>query len=102
MQSLDEGSKDHAFITTAFSEFIQAISQGCGDVTAQRAIVSNFSREHRTIQQMVVRRLILPILEELARCAVEGRFDLRNEDSCRLAAKMLAAVDEQDKALRFI
>lgn len=61
-----------------------------------------FSRQHRTIQQAFVGVVIVPVLQQLAKAHAEGWVDLRNERSAALAAKMLAAVDEDDLYLPLI
>jgi len=52
-----------------------------------------FSQEHRTLQQSFT-RLCVAWLEELAKTK-EGWYDLRNEDSVKLAKEFVAKIDEQ-------
>jgi hypothetical protein len=73
-----------------------------GSGVRELIVVNTFSRNHRTLQQMFVRSVILPILEYLAKSYEQGAYDLRNEASCRLASRMLAAVKEEDRYLPLI
>lgn len=63
-------------------------------------IVSELGREHRTLQQKVT-ALAVGWLEHLAELP-EGRYDLRNEASVKLARKLLAGTDKYDRGLPLI
>lgn len=74
---------------------------GGGRNTGEVAVYA-FQTSHRTLQQMFVLYVLLPILRHLKMCHENGIYDARNEASCALAAKMLAAVEESDTYLPFI
>lgn len=65
-------------------------------------VLRAWNMEHRTLQQSLVRVVIIPILKRLAQAHKDKAFDARNEASCALAAKMLAAVTEDDLYLPFV
>lgn len=68
----------------------------------EEAIVQTFARHHRTLQQCFMRTVILPILQHLGDNYNNGIYDGRNEASCRLAAKILAALSEEDTYLPYV
>lgn len=64
-------------------------------------IVAEMAREHRTIQQNFT-ALCVAWLEELARKAEAGDFDLRNEAACNLGKRFVGAVPALDRILPYI
>jgi hypothetical protein len=54
------------------------------------------------LQQQFVAVIIIPILQHLAEQHAQGWVDERNQRSAALAAKMLAAVSEDDLYLPFV
>lgn len=57
--------------------------------------------DHRTLVQSKM-RFVMSFLSELSDRYAHGHFDARNEQSCKIADKMLSALDEFDKSLPFI
>lgn len=75
---------------TLYSRISNAVNGGgVGDIAEE------FARDHRTLQQGVVRSIIRPILERLAEDHAKGWYDLRNESAGRWATKALAAVEDE-------
>lgn len=56
------------------------------------AFVDSMMRGHRTLQQSVMRQLIVPLIWAWADKYGERGFDLRNEETCRLCDKIRDAV----------
>jgi len=56
--------------------------------------------QHRTLQQNYFSNVILPSIKDFAKRYDEGQFDLRNEESCKLAKKIEPVV--KDVYLPFI
>jgi hypothetical protein len=52
-------------------------------------------RTHRTLQQGVMRDLIINLIKAWAEMGDEGRHDLRNEATVKLCQKILPAVEEE-------
>lgn len=65
-----------------------------------KEVIAEMSRMHRTHQQNFT-RLCVAWLNHLASLQ-EGQFDMRNEDSVRLAKKFAAAVPEDERYLSYI
>lgn len=57
--------------------------------------------DHRTLIQSKM-RFVMSFLSELSDRYAHGQFDARNEQACKVADKMLQALDEFDKSLPFI
>lgn len=87
---------------TAMSELMSAVNIFGYESDNKASVVATFRMSHRTIQQCFVRLVILPILEHLGDCYNNGAYDGRNEASCRLAAKILAALNEDDTYLPYV
>lgn len=68
----------------------------------ESSVVHSFRVTHRTHQQLLVKKVIIPILKSLAEADRDNRYDDRNEASVKLAAKMLATVSEDDLFLPYI
>ena len=58
--------------------------------------------EHRTLQQAFFKQVVMPLVEQMAEGAKTGRFDARNEVSCKCAKKMMDALDPSDVYFPFI
>lgn len=71
------------------------------DEAVQEGVKEFLQSEHRTLQQNFMRSFILPALETWAEMSKEGWVDLRNEDTCNKAVKMLEALGEE-KYLRHV
>lgn len=69
---------------------------------SDEAVKDAFRRQHRTLQQQLVGRVILPVLEQLAEMDKAGAYDLRNEASAKLATKLLSGVKEEDRYLPLV
>jgi len=65
-----------------------------------KAAVEELANSHRTLQQCFT-QLCFEWLRHMARQEQRGCFDLRNEQSCKLAAKVVAVIGP-DGALPFI
>lgn len=89
-------------MSMAVSELVNAVNTMGSEKAAEAGAVMAFRTSHRTLQQNLMRVMIIPILRHLATCAENGTYDLRNEDSCKLAQKMLAAVEEHEQYVRFV
>jgi len=61
-----------------------------------------FRMEHRTMQQSLMRVVVIPLLQHYAAQYRMGRTDGRNLASAKLAAKMLDAVTEDDLYIPFV
>ncbi len=59
--------------------------------------VEEFMKQHPTLQQNCM-KIFLPIIERWAENYKQGWFDLRSEDTCRIASKMMEAIGD-DKYL---
>ena len=62
---------------------------------AVEAFLGEISRYHRTIQQGLMREIILPLLKQWATDHAEGRYDLRNEDTVKFCAAVMEASEHQ-------
>lgn len=58
-------------------------------------------KDHRTLIQSKM-HFVMAFLSELSDLHANGFYDARNEQSCKIADKMLSALDEFDKSLPFI
>lgn len=63
----------------------------------RRVAIAKLMREHRTIQQNMM-RFCMSFIENMA----QQQPDLRNEASVALAKKIMQTTDSQDRALPFI
>ena len=66
-----------------------------------KEFAQEMGRQHRTLQQNFTRACVA-WLEHLAEMEKAGRFDLRNEDSCKLARKIIDTTDERDRYLSYV
>lgn len=64
------------------------------DPKPARDLAELVSRDHRTLQQNVMRDFVMPLLRLWAEDAGEGRYDARNEGTVKAAELMVAAFDE--------
>lgn len=87
---------------TAMSDVMSAVNTFGNESDIKAEVVLAFRKSHRTIQQCFVRLVILPILQHLGDNYNNGIYDGRNEASCRLAAKILAALSEDDTYLPYV
>jgi hypothetical protein len=69
-----------------------------GEKEVKKAVSEFLRCEHRTLQQLYMGSVVIPSLIHFR----DSDSDLRNEDSCELARKMLGAVTKNDLRLRFI
>lgn len=51
--------------------------------------------DHRTLQQGIMRNLVMPMLRNWAEDFKSGRYDARNEGTVRAAAVMVKALDDE-------
>jgi len=65
------------------------------------AFAKAICNDHRTLQQSAM-RAFLACIQQWKEAHDEGRYDMRNEATVRLAKKMLEAVDEKDLYLPMI
>lgn len=72
------------------------------DAKREQEVREAFASQHRSLQQLIVKLLVMPILRQLADSYAQGYYDLRNEASCKLASKMLAAVGDDDTYLPLV
>lgn len=72
------------------SRFVNTMSDGHRRAKALGRVMA---RDHRTLVQTKM-NVVMSFLKELSQNYKEGRYDARNEASCRLANKMLACLDK--------
>lgn len=91
-------SQDAIGLVKTMQDGVNTCGGQIGDVLMGDRIESDysFSKWHRTLQQNAMREIVLPILRSLNHQYEEGRYDARNEASCRMAYKILHELgDEQ-------
>lgn len=86
----------------AFSIFCNTLGYFGSDKERKDLVQACVIRLHRTTQQALMRNVVLPILQALAEQHANGWTDARNQASCALAHRMLAAVPEDDQYLPLI
>jgi len=57
-------------------------------------LVENLMSDHRTLQQKLVREVVWPLLKAHAEAHARGWYDLRNEGTVTLAARLVDAAGE--------
>lgn len=80
-------------LEAALVELMNALNAMGGDSEKAQVVREVFSRSHRTIQQGMMRTVIIPILQELNDNFDNNSYDLRNQASCYLAHNLLLSVD---------
>ena len=83
-------------LQAAVSEVMNGLNVLSGGKERESDVVGVFRSTHRTLQQQFVKVVIIPVLQQLAKDYEQGFFDGRNQEAAALAAKMLAAVTEDD------
>ena len=66
----------------------------------EKVIVESVQMNHRTLQQNFFSHLVVPLIKDFAKRYDSGNYDLRNEDSCRVAKKLEPIL--KDEYFRFI
>ncbi len=59
-------------------------------------VVSEITGDHRTLQQSAMRELVMPILRQWAKDFDENYFDLRNEQTVKMAKVMVTAWEKEE------
>jgi len=93
----DEREKNGKLFAKQFSDFVNSFSND--DI--QFVAVDQMTREHRTIQQNMM-KFFMKFVDEMAKQADEGRYDLRNEASVKLAQHIRDNTPPEVKALPYI
>ena len=83
-------------LAEAISRFVN--SSGANDI---KQLGIAMCKDHRTLIQSKM-HFVMAFLGELSALHSEGFYDARNEHSCKIADKMLSALDGFDKSLPFI
>lgn len=65
-----------------------------------KCFVNAISQTHRTLQQNFFRDILLVCIKNFARRYDDGQYDLRNEESCKIAKKLMPII--KDAGLPFI
>lgn len=56
-------------------------------------LANELTRDHRTLQQGIMRNLVMPMLRQWASDFEEGHYDDRNEATVKAAAAAVKAID---------
>lgn len=83
----------------ALMELVNAVNGSHGKEAEVREV---FRCSHRTLQQNLMREVVLPILKELDAAYQSGAYDGRNQASVDLAHRLLSNVEEFDLFLPYI
>ena len=86
-------------------DMFKALSRACnGYFTAEisEGFAEELSREHRTLQQNIMRVVIDGFIRPMAEKLEAKDFDMRNETAVRLAAAMIKTIDETNHALPYV
>jgi hypothetical protein len=86
-RSFDAGKE----LADALADNVNSLGNG---VWFHKGVEDGVRRTHRTLQQSVMREVIVPYLKALADQGENGFTDARNADSCRVAKKMLDAAGD--------
>ena len=62
-------------------------------ISSEEAFVDCVMRDHRTLQQGMF-RLFVACIREWAKAYDEGRYDLRNEQTCKLCKRIVEKTDD--------
>jgi len=73
----------------ALNSLFDALNKMGGDFEINEALKEVLAKQHRTLQQNFMRRIIVPSIQIFAQKQADGYYDLRNEASCKLAAELL-------------
>ena len=65
-------------------------------------LAEELATDHRTLVQGAMRDLVIPFIGFLATQGDEGRWDLRNEGSVKLAMQLRDVIDSSDIGLPFV
>lgn len=79
-------------IADQISSLVNRISSGH---KIAKALGRAMCEDHRTLVQIKM-HMILEFVRALSKNYEEGRYDLRNEASCRMAHKMVKAIEGDD------
>lgn len=88
--------------TEAFRALTSALGLFGSDKDRSAFVADQFNRMHRTTQQCFMRVVIMPVLRQMASNHEQGWCDGRNQDSCRIAHKMVSALDDSDSYIPFV
>lgn len=83
-------------LAKAISNFVNTMSPN-----AVGALGVAMAKDHRTLVQLKM-RIVMSFLKELASSNERGNYDLRNEQACKIASKMLAHLTEIDAYMPFV
>lgn len=67
-----------------------------------KALAAEMINEHRTIQQCFMREVIMPFLAAKAQDHAKKRFDLRNQSTCEVSARLWEKLQAEDFYLPYI
>lgn len=73
-----------------------------GASQSKRLVAKIILQEHRTLQQNVMRDIVLPLLQGWALMYNNDMYDPRNEGTCKLAAKLVECYENSNIGLPFI
>ena len=83
-------------VAEQISRFVNSISQ-----SQVKELGIAMCKDHRTLIQSKM-RFVMAFLGELSDLYAHKFYDARNEQACKVADKMLSALDDMDKCLPFI
>lgn len=87
-------------IKDSIQQIFKHLNMMGGEEEFEEVLNKVLSSEHRTLQQVFFRHLILPSIKHFANNYDEKWYDLRNEASCETSKKMMPIVE--NAAIPFI
>ena len=88
-------------VLSAMAELFDVVN-GSREKEIAESSVRAFNVSHRTLQQGFMRSVVVPILVDLSAQYEAGRYDGRNEATCKLAFELLKGVSEDDLYLPYV
>jgi hypothetical protein len=85
----------------AVADVLSRFVNGAGGEQSKR-LVDRLLRDHRTLQQSLMGRVIMPLIRGHAKALKDDNFDLRNEDTVRLCGEIVERCPRASQGLPLI